>query len=89
MRASDEQDVVTSIESSSAGGPYTEVALKSDNDNHRIFWYQLFQLLLSERVVLGFVDDGFARQGFVDKLPAWGTVLVYFSRTAIVSDVDD
>ena len=89
VRAFDKEDVVASIESGTAGGSDTEVALKSDNDNHRMFRYQLSQLGPTKCVILGFVDDWFAGQGFVEKLPPCGVEFIRFSRTTIVSDVDD
>ena len=79
VRASDEEDAVASIESSAAGRPDAEVALKSDNNNHRILWYQLSKLCPSKCVVLGFVDDRFVRRGLVDELPAWGANLIWLS----------
>ena len=79
VRASDKEDVVASIESGTAGCSNTEVALESDNDNHRTLWYQLSKPCTSKCVVLRFVDDWFARQGFVDKVPTWGAELIRFS----------
>ena len=79
VRTSDEQDGVASTESGTTSSSDAEVALQSDNNNLRVLWNKLSKLRPSEGVVLGFVDDIFASQGFVEELPAWGTEFIWFS----------
>ena len=79
VRTSYEQDGIAPAESGTTSSSDTEVTLQSDDDNLRILCYQLSKLCPGEGVIFGFVDDLFASQGFVDKLPAWGAELIWFS----------
>ena len=89
VRTSDEQDLVASIKGGATSSSDGEVTLQSNNNDLRILWYKLRKLHPSEGIDPAFVDEAFARQGFMDELPARGAGFINVSYVTRVSDVDN